>query len=535
MSLAQALSAYLKLNLLIAMAFLSLKIVRLICERYLGRPSPGTELRMHYVILTAIVAITMAHPFFPKLQIFEPAAKVWSAPSLENFSQHIESSDQGGYLVIPFGRSSTIFNAERVSIYLIGIAIGVLLLVVGHLRKNIKLLYRIKKSSFLLKRIGQVSIYATESISVPFSYWLPRHSDVVIPTSLMTGSSHFRVAVAHEIQHHRQSDTRWIYVMLGLRYVCLLNPFIHLWSRWLSEIQEFACDEALLSKNRVKSIEYAICLAEVAENAQNFKAVPASNVALSFRLVDRHLLKKRIEYMLSSVTWLRKSASWSIGGVVVGLIFMTAFASQGIVQDRRVTLADANQMAEIAKLGSDFPIEVNDLVLTQLNRFVGTPEGREFIKSSLLRMDEYREMINGKIREYQVPMELMAIPMIESGYKNQAERADPRYGAGLWMFIKPTALVYGLQVDKNVDERLNPLILTDAAMRYLKSNELRFRDWLLAIQAYNSGERRVQDGIEKTGSRNAWLISKMGYDNDKNYLAKVMAAILIMKNPKSVQ
>ena len=92
-----------------------------------------------------------------------------------------------------------------------------------------------------------------------------------------------------------------------------------------------------------------------------------------------------------------------------------------------------------------------------------------------------------------------------------------------------------MQVDKNIDERLNPLLLTDAAMRYLKSNELRFRDWLLAIQAYNSGERRVQDGIEKSGSRNAWLISKMGYDNDKNYLAKVMAAILIMKNPKSVQ
>jgi membrane-bound lytic murein transglycosylase D len=102
------------------------------------------------------------------------------------------------------------------------------------------------------------------------------------------------------------------------------------------------------------------------------------------------------------------------------------------------------------------------------------------------------------------------------------------------MFIAPTARNYGLRVDSQADERLNPARLTDAAMRYLKSNNLMFRDWLLAILAYNAGERAVSQAIHATGSRDAWTLVRRGYESDKDYLAKVMAAVLIMKNPDSV-
>jgi membrane-bound lytic murein transglycosylase D len=103
------------------------------------------------------------------------------------------------------------------------------------------------------------------------------------------------------------------------------------------------------------------------------------------------------------------------------------------------------------------------------------------------------------------------------------------------MFIASTARNYGLNVTATTDERLNPTAETDAAMRYLASNQLRFKDWLLAIQAYNSGEQAVQVAIEKFGSRDVWTLLQQGLLTDHDYLAKVMAMIIIMKNPQLLE
>jgi membrane-bound lytic murein transglycosylase D len=92
-----------------------------------------------------------------------------------------------------------------------------------------------------------------------------------------------------------------------------------------------------------------------------------------------------------------------------------------------------------------------------------------------------------------------------------------------------------LRVNEQVDERLNAPLLTDAAMRLLKGDKLMFNDWLLSILAYNIGEQKVLEGINATGSRDAWALVRNGFENDSGYLAKLMAAILIMRNPESVE
>lgn len=535
MNLAGILSTYLLLNLLIAVSYIGLKLARTLSDKFLGRPLAGYELRIHYLVLTMIMVITLLHPFLPHLEVFEPIAKVWSAPSLKDFSGQFQAGDQGGYLTVQIAGSKASLSANRFSVGAFAVLAVLFLWAAIQLKKNILLLSAIRKKSFLLRRIGGVSIYANDHLLVPFSYWTPTKSDVVIPTSLVHQSDLFRIAISHELQHHRQSDTKWIYILLGLRLVCFFNPFVFLWNRWLLEIGEFACDEALIQQKKVDSLQYARCLGEVAERVRSVKNFPVAMNGLAFFLVENVLLKKRIENIFSNAKRLKKSTSWFLAGALLSLITLFSFFFQNTVQDRRVFEADALEMVRNAKFTSQFPFELNDLVLTQLNRYIGTPEGRDFMKSSLKRMEEFRVMIEGKIREYQLPMELLAVPLVESGYRNQPEREDPRFGAGIWMFIKPTAIVYGLKVDQHGDERLDPLQLTDAAMRYLKDSEIRFNNWLLAIQSFNSGVRRVEDGIEKTGSRDAWVISKLGYDNDKNYLAKVMAAILILKNPKSIQ
>lgn len=182
---------------------------------------------------------------------------------------------------------------------------------------------------------------------------------------------------------------------------------------------------------------------------------------------------------------------------------VTAFASNALVPDRRVNMAQAKATAAQAQSKTGFQVVVNDLVLKQLNRYIGTPEGREF----------------------------------ESGYQNLTEQLSgtPGKAAGLWQFIPSTARNYGLRVDNKTDERLHVDLNTDAAMRYLSANNLRFKDWHLSALAYNMGENAVQKGIDATGSRDAWTLIRNGYEGDKDYLPRLMAAILIMQNPSSVE
>lgn len=232
----------------------------------------------------------------------------------------------------------------------------------------------------------------------------------------------------------------------------------------------------------------------------------------------------------------KQSINLFAGLTIVALMGATAFASKSFVQDRRITMVEAERMVEKAKRSSDFPIAVNELVLKELNRYIGTPEGREYMQKALQRMESYKPMLEEALRAYNVPKEIMAMPIVESAYRNLPQSPTSKIkGAGVWQFIPQTARNYGLQVNEDKDERLDPAILTDAAMRYLLANRHRFKDWLLSIHAFNLGEEGVQKGINKTGSRDVWTLIRKGYEGDKNYSARVMAAIIILKNPESVQ
>jgi hypothetical protein len=198
-------------------------------------------------------------------------------------------------------------------------------------------------------------------------------------------------------------------------------------------------------------------------------------------------------------------------------------------------MAQAQELLKNTK--SELPVRVNQDVLYWLNYYVGTPEGRLQSKEALRRMDAYRGMIGEKIKTYHVPAELMAIPFIESGYRNLPESHRNGVGAGLWMFIASTARHFGMQVDETIDERLIEEKETEAAMRYLLANKLLFNDWELSIISYNAGERKVQGERGRLGIDDAWELAAKGrfLRETREYLPKFNAAILIINNPSLLE
>jgi membrane-bound lytic murein transglycosylase D len=179
----------------------------------------------------------------------------------------------------------------------------------------------------------------------------------------------------------------------------------------------------------------------------------------------------------------------------------------------------------------DFPIDLNDKVLTFVSAFSG--RSKNTIQNSLSRGSKYMPMILEVLAEEGIPLDLAFLPVIESGFRNEARSRAA--AVGMWQFISATGRTYGLRIDNWVDERRDPTKATRAAARFLKDLYERNEDWYLALAGYNAGPGRVNGAIQGTGSRNFWdhARSKHLRVETKNYVPQFCAAVLIGKSPEA--
>lgn len=178
----------------------------------------------------------------------------------------------------------------------------------------------------------------------------------------------------------------------------------------------------------------------------------------------------------------------------------------------------------------DFPITVNRQVEVYLDLFQG--KQRTYFGRWLARSGYYLPMMKKELEEAGLPVDLVYLSMIESGFN---QRAYSRSRAvGLWQFMKGTGRQYGLAVDNYVDERRDAIKSTKAAVTYLKDLYNEFGDWYLAVAAYNGGPGTMRKAIRRAKSNDFWVIAqkKSLRLETKRYVPKLIAAILIAKEPE---
>ncbi len=117
-------------------------------------------------------------------------------------------------------------------------------------------------------------------------------------------------------------------------------------------------------------------------------------------------------------------------------------------------------------------------------------------------------LLDAILRTHGLPEGFVAVARVESGLNPQA--LSPKGARGLWQLMSDTARRYGLVVGTNRDDRLDPLKSTRAAATYLQDLYGRFRDWPLALAAYNAGENRVRRVVERSGGGDFWKLSRRG-------------------------
>jgi membrane-bound lytic murein transglycosylase D len=179
-----------------------------------------------------------------------------------------------------------------------------------------------------------------------------------------------------------------------------------------------------------------------------------------------------------------------------------------------------------------YRVQINEHVRFFLDRFQ-TGYRRSITETRLARSGRYLPMILDIFKEKGLPEELVFTAMIESGFNPVAvSRAGAK---GLWQFMAPTARLYGLRVDRWMDERLDPEKSTVAAANYLRDLHTQFGSWDLAQAAYNAGEVRVQQAIQGSGSRDFWVLHRRSphlLPETKNFVPAIHAATLIGRQPE---
>lgn len=517
-----ALRAYLALNTCLAISWGGMRLMR-----QLGVAAEGRVGLSRAALLASFTLVVWASRA-PSAGVFRPAAQVFDGPPAA-------WTREGGALVraalaAPVGAGWSV-EALVTAGLLLGIAAGML-----RLGGAAWALRRIVRAGLPLSRAGRVRVVVSDRISVPFAAWWPREAWVALPEGLLGAAEApdgWRLALRHELQHHRHGDTRWVWVWSLLRGLCFWNPCAHALAAEAAEAQELRCDEALMRRG-VDRGAYARCLLWAASQTLLRPPSPLPALPMVGR-APRSTLERRLDAM---IRW-RPTPSSPWPGRLALLCCLPLLAAAASTAAGAPTLDEATVVALAAPTqGTTFPIPVNDPVMKALDRLHTDAEARAFMNTGLGRLAALRPDLEARLTAGGLPPELVAVVLVESGAANLPETstepsmAPGQRGAGLWMFIPSTARAYGLTVDGAVDERLDPAKETQAAVRLLGDLYGRYGDWGLALSAYNMGHKAVDAAIAAGGSRDPWVLIAQGHLN--GYAAAVMAAALVLRDPSLV-
>ena len=204
-------------------------------------------------------------------------------------------------------------------------------------------------------------------------------------------------------------------------------------------------------------------------------------------------------------------------------------STPGTTEDKKT--ADAAWLRSLTM--PNLPVRLDARVVKYLKFYRDNKRGRAIAKAWAKKSGRYTPALKAEIAKAGLPTDLVWLSLIESGHNpNIFSHAG---AAGLWQFIPESGRMYGLTVDRWVDERLDPRRSTQAAIAYLSDLYKRFGNWELAMAAYNMGHGGLQRAIRKYNTNDFWELSRYeaGIPWETSLYVPKIAAIAIVMNNKA--
>jgi membrane-bound lytic murein transglycosylase D len=182
----------------------------------------------------------------------------------------------------------------------------------------------------------------------------------------------------------------------------------------------------------------------------------------------------------------------------------------------------------------NLPARLDARVVKYLKFYRDDARGRNILRVWAKKCGRLTPAVKAVLAKSGLPTDLVWLSLIESGHNPSA--LSPAGAAGLWQLIPESARMYGLIVDRWVDERLDPERSTEAAVRYLSDLRARFGSWELAMAAYNMGHGGLLRSVRKFNTNDFWTLARYeaGLPWETTlYVPKIMATAIAMANKKS--
>lgn len=143
------------------------------------------------------------------------------------------------------------------------------------------------------------------------------------------------------------------------------------------------------------------------------------------------------------------------------------------------------------------------------------------------RANKYFPILEPLLKKYGLPDDFKFLALAESAFIDETSSAG---AAGMWHFMKSTGKEYGLEINRNVDERYHIEKSTKVAAEYLKKSKERLGSWTLAAAAYNAGNYGVAKRL-KTQQVNSYYDALLP-DETERYVFRIIALKEVISNPE---
>ncbi|MBK9016654.1 MAG: lytic transglycosylase domain-containing protein [Saprospiraceae bacterium] len=131
------------------------------------------------------------------------------------------------------------------------------------------------------------------------------------------------------------------------------------------------------------------------------------------------------------------------------------------------------------------------------------------------------------LKENGLPDDFKYLAVAESDLRNATSSAGAK---GIWQFMEGTAGDYGMEVSKEVDERLHLEKSTRAACKYLKRYKEQLGTWSLVAAAYNMGPTGLRNEMESQKTDNFYDLNLSEETN--RYIFRLVAIKHVMEHPE---
>jgi hypothetical protein len=144
----------------------------------------------------------------------------------------------------------------------------------------------------------------------------------------------------------------------------------------------------------------------------------------------------------------------------------------------------------------------------------------------LKRANRWFPIIEPILKEYGIPDDFKYLALVESNLQNVK---SPAGAIGYWQLMKRTAQLYGLQVNREIDERYNVKKSTIAACKYINDAYKQFGSWTLAAASYNMGRGGLNKRMKQQGVSNYYDL--VLNEETSRYMFRTIAMKTIFTNP----